>query len=77
LGMSEVVTEDSVRRNLSTIEETKGVEWLQEHSDYVSAPLLTESWILDTDVTVKPLYGHQEGAVVGDNPPKPGHPSHT
>jgi hypothetical protein len=32
---------------------------------------------LDTDVTVKPLYGKQEGAVVGYNPKKPGRPSHT
>jgi hypothetical protein len=34
-------------------------------------------WILDCDVTVKPLFGHQEGAVVGYNPHKPGRPSHT
>jgi hypothetical protein len=32
--------------------------------------------ILDIDVTVKPLYGRQEGAVVGYNPQKPGRPSH-
>jgi len=30
-----------------------------------------------TDVTVKPLYGHQEGAVKGYNPHQPGRPSHT
>jgi hypothetical protein len=72
LGMSEVVSEDSVRRNLGKIDETKGVEWLQDHLDYVSAPLLSEPWILDTDVTVKPLYGHQEEAVLGYNPHKPG-----
>ncbi len=29
------------------------------------------------DTTVKPLFGHQEGAVVGDNPHNPGRPSHT
>lgn len=34
-------------------------------------------WILDCDTTVKVLYGHQEGAVVGYNPQKPGRPSHT
>ncbi|MBA0083814.1 MAG: transposase, partial [Acidobacteria bacterium Pan2503] len=34
-------------------------------------------WILDTDTTVKPLYGHQEGAVVSYNPHKPGRPSHS
>ena len=77
LGMSQVVSEDSVRRNLGKIDETKGIEWLQGHLDYVSAPLLGEPWILDTDVTVKPLYGHQEGAVVGYNPHKPGRPSHS
>jgi hypothetical protein len=39
-------------------------------------PLLREPWILDIDSTVKPLYGHQEGAVKGYNPGKPGRPSH-
>ena len=32
---------------------------------------------MDVDVTVKPLYGHQEGAEIGYNPQKPGRPSHT
>ena len=77
LGMSEVVSEDSVRRNFAKLDETEGVKWLQAHLDYVVAPLLGEPWVLDTDVTVKPLYGHQEGAVVGYNPHKPGRPSHT
>jgi len=31
---------------------------------------------LDMDVTVKPLYGHQQGAQIGYNPQKPGRPSH-
>jgi hypothetical protein len=39
-------------------------------------PLLSEPWILDVDTTLKPLYGRQEGAVVGYNPRKPGRPSH-
>jgi hypothetical protein len=38
--------------------------------------LLVEPWILDIDTTVKPLYGHQEGAVKGYNPHKQGRPSH-
>ena len=38
--------------------------------------LLAEPWGLDADSTVKPLYGHQEGAVLGYNPKKPGRPSH-
>jgi hypothetical protein len=45
----------------------QGIKWLQEHLDDVVAPLLGEPCVLDADVTVKPLYGHQEGAVVGDN----------
>ena len=32
---------------------------------------------MDTDTTVKPLYGKQEGAVISYNPTKPGRPSHT
>ncbi len=39
-------------------------------------PLLNAPWILDVDVTIKPLYGKQEGAVLGYNPKKPGRPSH-
>jgi hypothetical protein len=77
LGMSQVMSEDSVRVNLGKIDETEGVAWLQDHLGYCVRPLLSEPWILDTDVTVKPLYGHQEGAVKGYNPHKPGRPSHT
>jgi len=33
-------------------------------------------WVLDIDSTIKPLYGRQEGAMVGYNPHKPGRPSH-
>jgi hypothetical protein len=40
-------------------------------------PLLAEPWILDVDTTIKPLYGRQEGAVLGYNPKKPGRPSHS
>jgi hypothetical protein len=37
---------------------------------------LGEPWILDVDTTIKPLFGHQEGAVISFNPHKPGRPSH-
>jgi hypothetical protein len=77
LGMEKVVSEDAVRRALAKLDETAAVEWLQTHLEAVSEPLLREPWILDADVTVKPLYGHQEGAEVGYNPHKPGRPSHT
>jgi Transposase DDE domain group 1 len=77
LGMNKVVSEDAVRRALGKIEDEAGRRWLQEQLDYCTRPLLQEGWILDVDTTVKPLYGHQEGAVVGYNPKKPGRPSHT
>ncbi|MDI3465578.1 MAG: hypothetical protein OJF50_004399 [Nitrospira sp.] len=77
LGMHRVVTEDTVRRFLKAIDETAGMDWLQSHLDACVQPLLSAPWILDVDVTVKPLYGHQESGVMGDNPHKPGRPSYT
>ena len=76
LGMKKIVSEDAVRRGFKAIGEDEGREWLQRHLDYCTAPLLSEPWVLDMDSTVKPLYGHQEGAVLGYNPKKPGRPSH-
>ena len=76
LGMKKIVSEDAVRRGFKAIGEGEGREWLQRHLDYCTAPLLFEPWVLDADSTVKPLYGHQEGAVLGYNPKKPGRPSH-
>lgn len=64
-------------RGLTAIEEEAGQSWCQQHLDASVWPLLSAPWIMDIDVTVKPLYGHQDGAVVGYNPTKPGHPSHT
>jgi Transposase DDE domain group 1 len=77
LGMNKVVSEDAVRRAFAAIDEDEGAVWLRQHLDYCMAPLLAEPWILDIDTTVKPLYGHQEGAVTGYNPKKPGRPSHS
>ena len=76
LGMRKVVSDDSARRALKKIDEDDGVDWLQTHLQRCYEPLLTQDWILDADVTVKPLYGHQEGAEIGYNPHKPGRPSH-
>ena len=55
LGMTKVVSEDSVRRHLGRMDEAAGVKWLQDHLDEGVAPLLSIPWILDSDVTVKPL----------------------
>ncbi len=71
-----IVSEDTVRRALKALDEGSGVGWLQDHLDASVLPLLSAPWVLDTDVTVKPLYGKQEGALIGYNPHKPGRPSH-
>ena len=76
LGMSKVCSEDSVRRAFAGIKEPECEDWLKKHLRTSYEPLLSEPWILDIDATVKPLYGHQEGAVKGYNPCKPGRPSH-
>ncbi len=78
LGMNKVVSEDSVRRGFTQLDEEAGMSWLQTGLQQVYAPvLLGEPWILDCDATIKTLYGKQEGAEVGYNPHKPGRPSHT
>ena len=76
LGMQRIVSEDSLRRGLQAMPEQEGLDWLQHHLDATVRPLLAEPYIIDIDTTVKPLYGHQEGAVVSYNPKKPGRPSH-
>jgi hypothetical protein len=76
LGMTKIVSEDAVRNGLKAVPEKEGSGWMQAHIDACVAPLLGEDYIIDIDTTVKLLYGHQEGAVVGYNPKKPGRPSH-
>lgn len=77
LGMKKVISEDAIRRALKSLDEQAGISWLdcQLHNSTQSA-LSLGSWVLDTDTTVKCLYGKQEGAVVGYNPQKKGRPSH-
>ena len=75
-GWKKIVSEDAVRRGLKAIEEEEGAAWLRRHLGHCLEPLLNEPWILDVDTTIKPLYGHQEGAELGYNPKKPGRPSH-
>ena len=77
LGMTKVVSDDSARRGLLKIDEQKGVEWMQFHLQECYEPLLQLPWIMDVDVTIKTIYGNQEGAEQGYNPHKRGRPSHT
>ncbi len=76
LGMERVVSEDSVRRALKRMDGEAARRWSQRHLLETLRPLLSEPWILDVDVTIKPIYGGQEGANIGYNPHKPGRPSH-
>lgn len=81
LGMRRVASEDSVRQALLRLvrEATNGAKtfaWLRRHIRKTLEPLLGVPWTLDIDVTIKPVYGYQPGAVVGYNPHKPGRPSH-
>ena len=78
LGMKAIASEDSIRRALIHMDEVAAVDWLDRHLALSTHPVLSLApWILDTDNTVKPLYGKQEGAVISYNPKKPGRPSHS
>ena len=77
LGMEGVASEDSIRRALAAMDEAEAIAWADKHLTHSTHPVLALApWILDTDNTVKPLYGSQEGAVKSYNPKKPGRPSH-
>lgn len=72
------VSEDSVRRGLVKVTRTNWSAcdaWLLKAELASVLPLLSEPYILDIDTSVKPIYGHQEGAEVGYNPTRPGRPS--
>jgi hypothetical protein len=76
LNLRRTVSEDTIRRAFLNADSDACVKWQREHLRRTYEPLLYEPYILDLDMTVKPLYGRQEGAKVGYNPSKPGRPSH-
>jgi len=76
LGMKKIVSEDSVRRDLMKGTPEEWETWLTRQERHVWEPLLVNEYVLDIDNTVKPIYGHQEGADISYNPKKPGRPSH-
>jgi hypothetical protein len=76
LGMEAIRSEDAVRRAFQGADTEACAAWQRRHLEWSYGLLLQEPWVLDMDTTVKPVYGHQEGAVVGYNPAKPGRPSH-
>lgn len=76
LGMGKVVSEDSLRRAFEKEDGAALAQWQSQALLETYAPALEQPWIADLDVTIKPIYGHQEGADLGYNPQKPGRPSH-
>jgi hypothetical protein len=76
LGMSKVVSEDALRRAVAKIEPQASETWLNDALMHSVLPCLDRPWIMDIDASVKPLYGHQQGAEISYNPHKPGRPSH-
>lgn len=77
LDVNKTVSSDSARRGWKRMEEDSCRRWQQDHLRTTYEPLLNQSYVLDIDSSVKPLYGKQEGAVVGYNPKKRGRPSHS
>jgi len=77
LGMTRVCSEDSVRLAFLDTDPEACAQWQQQTLARIWEPVLKLPWVLDMDMTVKPIYGHQEGAQIGYNPHKPGRPSHT
>jgi hypothetical protein len=76
LGMSKIVSEDSLRRALARMSADESQNWLRPQLLSSVQGALDTPWILDIDTTVKTLFGKQSGAEVSYNPHKPGRPSH-
>ena len=76
LGINKLVSSDSARRAFAKVEAEAAETWQLKHLRQTYEALLCNPYILDVDVSVVPLYGHQEGAEKGYNPSKPGRPSH-
>ena len=75
-GVGRFMSCDSVRRNFASMPAVESLPWVWGENLRLLQDVLAEDYIADLDPTVKPLYGHQEGAELGYNPHKPGRPSH-
>lgn len=81
LKMQSIPSEDSIRSALLKLVDSpecaeQAHSWLSGCFEQFHEGVFQVPWILDVDATVKPLYGTQQGAVVGYNPTKPGRPGH-
>ena len=77
LDLNKICSEDSSRRGVKRMEEMAALDWLNTHLKKSWEPMTENDWILDIDSTVKPVFGHQEGAKVGYNPSYKGRPSYS
>lgn len=77
LDLNKICGEDSTRRGIRRMDETAALNWLDRHLKKSWEPLTQYDWILDIDSTVKPVFGHQEGAKIGYNPAYKGRPSYS
>lgn len=64
-------------RAARTAQLAKSTAWMDAALSESTREALRTPWILDTDTTIKLLFGHQAGAEIGYNPTRPGRPSHT
>jgi len=76
LGLTKIVSDESLRRGLKKCDEATLDSWLARHERESCEPLLQYDYVMDVDNSVKCIFGHQEGAELGYNPQKPGRPSH-
>ncbi|MCY7319355.1 MAG: transposase [Ramlibacter sp.] len=76
LDMQSMVNEGTTRRALKSMQPDASEPRMRTALMDSVRDALGRPWVLDMDATIKPLYGHQEGAELGYNPHKPGRPSH-
>jgi hypothetical protein len=70
LGMESMVSSDTVRWFMRSIDPMTGAEWIARHAQPLWQPL-PDTIIADRDSTVQPKYRHQEGAEDAYKPGKP------
>ena len=75
LGLQGMVSKGSVRRPFKAIQTEASEPRMRQALMSSVRDALHRPWALNMDATIKPLYGRQQGAVVGSNPHVPGRPS--
>jgi hypothetical protein len=76
LGTAKMVSEDALLRALQRMDRTASAAWMRTSLMHSVREALNRPWVMDIDASIKPLFGSQEGAVIGYNPSKPMRPSH-